>query len=106
MPDVEIKTQTDPTTKGTSTSEFKFAAAVAAIAGLVGGLESAMMILKDAYPTAWWVPLASGLLAMVGAAFAYLRSRSAVKVAMIDAGTQVALSQDRVAVVKATTLNP
>lgn len=94
MPDdVKVVPQTDPTAKGTSTSEFKFAAAVAVVGGLLGGIDSAVMILRNAYPNAWWVPLVSGLVAMLGAAGAYLRNRSTVKVAMLESGTQVALSR-------------
>lgn len=96
MSDVSVTPpETNPTAKGASTSEFKFALVVAAVSGLIGTFESVALILKDAYPTAWWVPLLVGLSGMLGAAAAYLKSRSTVKVAMLESGTALALAQPR-----------
>jgi hypothetical protein len=100
MPDADIKPvqiqtqpQTDPTAKGTSTSEFKFASAVAGLGAVVSGLTLTFSQLQDIFPSAGWIGVVAGALTTVGAVFSYINGRSKVKVAMLEAGTTVALAQ-------------
>lgn len=85
---------TNPAAKGTSTSEFKVAIAVAIAGGLIGGIQSAVLIAQEAFPGAWWVPLVVGLSTMLGAAWSYVQSRAKVKSAIIQSGTQVVIAEE------------
>jgi hypothetical protein len=85
---------------GTSTSEFKLAAFVAGITGVIGALTTITDLLGKAqvlFPEApkgvgLWVGLASAAVAGL-TSIAYTIQRSAIKIASIQAGADVAVAQ-------------
>jgi hypothetical protein len=102
---VEVaRPNTDPYAPGNKTSEYRVAALIAVFGGLLGGIESAMALLKDAYPSSWWVPLAVGLVTMLGAAFSYVKSRSTIKTAILNTEAAVQVSRNSPSVTTTTTL--
>ncbi len=86
MRPIPLAENTNPLASGKSTSEFKFSVAVAISGAVLAGATTMFGVLQESFPHIGWIGVAAGVLAKLGALYAYVKGRATVKAAIIDAG--------------------
>lgn len=77
--------ESNPGKPGNTTSEFKLSGLVAILGALLAGATVMLGALQDAFPTAGWIGVAAGVVAMAASVLGFAKSRSTVKAADIMA---------------------